>query len=153
MESLSLGKQADCERAWALLWEWSKRGRPEARIQLWAVVSLDWIRPPGLNQDYETGLRHSYTFLLYALAEDSEEAIAAVKRMPSDRRMSKFLAHGYLDCAASDHRRACVDGLVTAGRVASFQTYARELNILAAAPGAKPAHCPADAFHSPARKQ
>ena len=36
----------------------------------------------------------------------------------------------------------------------AYQTYGSgELDILAVAPGAKSASCPANAFHSPARKQ
>jgi hypothetical protein len=153
LRSLSLAVQADCERAWDLVWQWAKRGEQQARLNLLGVVSMGWIRPPGLNQDTETMLQHYYTFLLHALAEDSEEVIAEVKRMPFDRKMSQASAQPYLDCAASNQRRACVDGLVAKGLIAAFDTYAREVDILAAAPGAKRAYCSPNAFHSPARKQ
>lgn len=43
--------------------------------------------------------------------------------------------------------QACVGRLVELGLVAAFAAYARELDIVAAAPGARPAECPANAFH------
>lgn len=49
MESLSLADQADCERAWDLLWQWAKRGEPEARVYLSRAMFL------GLDQASEPG--------------------------------------------------------------------------------------------------
>lgn len=81
-------------------------------------------------------------------------AIEGLQQMITvDQKMSPSAAQPYLDCTTSNQRRACVDALVASGKVAAFDTYARELDILAAAPGAKRAYCPPNAFHSPARKQ
>lgn len=142
-----------CQRIWEFYWRWAKIGKAEARLELWKLISLGWLRPPGLNQDTETLLRHHYTFLIHSIVSGDPVVLEAVERMPHDRRMSQSSAKPYLECVGARDKSLCVSSLVQAGLVADFDAYARELDMLAVIPGAKPAYCPDDAFHFPRLKK
>lgn len=144
-----IGTTESCQKIWDFYWRWAKSGKVEARVDLWKLVSLGWLRPPGINQDTETLLRHHYTFLIHSIASDDPAVLEAFRRMPSERGMTKFSAQPYLECVTADDKRRCVGTLVQRGLVADFDAYARELDLLAAAPGAQPVHCPEGAFHFP----
>lgn len=148
-----IGTAEGCQKIWSVYWRWAKSGKTEARIDLWKLIWLGWLRPPGLNQDTETLLRHHYTFLIHSVASEDPDVLEAFRRMPSDRRMTQFAAQPYLECVTANDKRQCVDSLVQRGLVADFDAYARELDLVAAAAGAKPAICPDDAFHFPRLKK
>jgi hypothetical protein len=146
--SISLDTAEGCAKAWETLWHWAKRDVPDARIGLYRVVSIGWIRPPGLTQDWETMQRHASTFLLHAMVGGHQSELEQVKRTVTlYRKMTSAAAQPYLDCVEASDRAACVSKLVGLGLVADFAAYARELDLLAAAPRARAADCPANAFH------
>ncbi|CAN5288128.1 hypothetical protein BH10PSE6_BH10PSE6_01060 [soil metagenome] len=152
LAGLSLDTQ--CQQAWELLWSWAKQGEIGARVELSNVVGIGWLRPPGINQDLETHRRHAFTFLLHSLPSGDPGVLQEVERTVTIyRSMTRASAKPYLDCVAASDRSACVGRLVERGLVADFAAYARELDILAAAPGARPAECPANAFHRRARQE
>jgi hypothetical protein len=153
MAKESIGTAEGCQKIWEFYWRWAKSGKAEARIDLWKLVSLGWLRPPGINQDTETLLRHHYTFLIHSIASGDADTLMAVERMTLDRNMSQSSARPYLECTTARDKAVCVGSLVQTGLVADFDAYAQELDILAAAPGAKPAHCPDNAFHFPKLKK
>ncbi|MGQ3298158.1 hypothetical protein [Reyranella sp.] len=150
----SIGTPEGCQNIWEFYWRWAKNGSVEARVELWKLISLGWLKPPGLNQDTETLLRHHYTLLIHNIASGEPVVLEAVERMVTvDRPMTQSSAKPYLECVRARDKSACVGSLVQAGLVADFDAYARELDMLAAAPDAKPASCPDGAFHFPRLKK
>ncbi len=150
----AIGTPEGCQNIWAFYWRWARSGKAEARVELWKLISLGWLRPPGLNQDTETLLRHHYTFLIHSIASADPLVLEAVERMVTvDRAMTESSAKPYLECVRARDKSACVGSLVQAGLVADFDAYAQELGMLAGAADAKPVTCPDGAFHFPRLKK
>jgi hypothetical protein len=147
LEKISLDSPQHCQRVWEVIWSWAKRGEIEARLDLWKAVSLGWVKPPGINQDNETMGRHAHTFLIHSMPSNDPGVLEEMRRTVTlYRSMTRSSAKPYLDCVAAADRGPSVGRLVDMGIVADFDAYARELDMLAAAPDARPADC-SGGFH------
>lgn len=141
-----LARQGKCSEEWDLLWHWAKSGQLQARTQLGMAIHWDLIFPPGLNQDLGTLRRHKYTFMIHALlsvdlATASPEMLQVWRDLVIGKVFTGGAYHPVYDCLSQIDRRVCTAKLVTDEFVADFDTYARELDVVAKLPGARPATC------------
>jgi hypothetical protein len=138
----SSGSEEDCRKSWDFLWGWAKRGAAGARSQLGMSALL--ITPPGINQDAATLYRHAWTFAIHGLVGNDPDEISFTREVVGP--LGKQMPEAFESCLAESDRQACVKHLVELNVVADFDAYAREFDLSANAPGAKPPHCgpPAD---------
>jgi hypothetical protein len=140
-EHHSSGSEEDCRKNWDFLWDWAKRGAAGARSQLGMSALL--ITPPGLNQDAATLYRHAWTFAIHGMVGNDPNEISFAREVVGSTPLGKLMpdADAFNSCLAESDRHACVKHLVEIHMVADFDTYAREFDLSANAPGAKPPQC------------
>jgi hypothetical protein len=136
-ERHSSGSAEDCRKNWDFLWDWAKRGSAGARSDL--GMSMLLITPPGLNQDAATRYRHAWTFAIHGMVGNDPNEISFTRELAAP--LGKELPDDFNSCLAESDRHACVKHLVEINVVADFDSYAREFDLSANAPGAKPPQC------------
>lgn len=135
----SLWNQERCAEAWALIWRWAKSGDVDARGDLGRVVG--YFDPPGLNTDIASRHRHVFTFAIHGIVGGDPVNLDHARLVVDGLRMTRAITDPYYQCFEAVDRPACLQGLVSSGRVADFDRYARELDMMASADGATPAKC------------
>ena len=137
-----LSTQEGCQEAWDFVWSWAKRGSASARSSIAAMIIYGYMAPPGLTQDVVTNRRHIWILLLHGIADNDEHSGNTLRQIVDSLGLSVSSRAIYDDCIAATDRRPCVQSLVDKRIMPDFATYARELELSAAAPGARPVFCP-----------
>lgn len=132
----------DCSKAWNLVWPWAKRGNMEARAILATGMLAAGLTPPGGRADAISRYRDSVILAVYGAAGGdtaaTELCLALIQNNLVSDMGGKRLAH----CLkAGTAPQTCVDNAVNNGFVPDFESYSREIDAVASAPGAPKASC------------
>lgn len=139
LESVDSWDEGHCERVFDVLWHWSKQGNMAARRSLLMVMTAlhgHYLTLPNASLDMLTFQRSVITLAAHSLgdyATDEPEDMADF--VSSFYRGVRGLEDGskFANCVAEGEPASCVQQAVDDRVVASFENFAREVDMFSAA--------------------
>lgn len=132
-------KQHACDKVWATLWPWAKRGNMEARFLLFMLMvpppDADILFAPGNVGDYATTMRDALVMAVHSL--EFEDGSSESKHY-RDVKVNLFRSFGgeespraasFMACLNKDSS-GCVEFAVKEKLVPSFDEYAAQIDAL-----------------------